>query len=70
MAGAKYKGEFEERMKAVLKEVGDSNGEIILFIDEIHTIVGAGREKDLDAGNMLKPMLARGGEAERPSDNN
>lgn len=61
VAGAKYKGEFEERMKAVLKEVGDSNGEIILFIDEIHTIVGAGKgEGSLDAGNMLKPMLARG----------
>ncbi|MDY5795176.1 MAG: ATP-dependent chaperone ClpB [Fusobacterium gastrosuis] len=61
VAGAKYKGEFEERMKGVLKEVGESNGEIILFIDEIHTIVGAGKgEGSLDAGNMLKPMLARG----------
>ncbi|MDO4689951.1 MAG: ATP-dependent chaperone ClpB [Fusobacterium sp.] len=61
VAGAKYKGEFEERMKGVLKEVEESNGEIILFIDEIHTIVGAGKgEGSLDAGNMLKPMLARG----------
>lgn len=61
VAGAKYKGEFEERMKGVLKEVKESDGEIILFIDEIHTIVGAGKgEGSLDAGNMLKPMLARG----------
>lgn len=61
VAGAKYKGEFEERMKGVLKEVEESNGNIILFIDEIHTIVGAGKgEGSLDAGNMLKPMLARG----------
>ena len=61
IAGAKYRGEFEERLKAVLKEVKDSNGEIIMFIDEIHMIVGAGAiEGAMDAGNMLKPMLARG----------
>ena len=61
IAGAKYRGEFEERLKAVLKEIKDSNGEIILFIDEIHMIVGAGAlEGTMDAGNMLKPMLARG----------
>ncbi len=61
IAGAKYRGEFEERLKAVLKEVKDSNGDIIMFIDEIHMIVGAGAlEGAMDAGNMLKPMLARG----------
>ena len=62
VAGAKYRGEFEERLKAVLNEIKDSGGQIITFIDELHTVVGAGAtgEGAMDAGNMLKPMLARG----------
>ncbi|MFT7425350.1 MAG: ATP-dependent Clp protease ATP-binding subunit ClpB, partial [Algoriphagus sp.] len=60
IAGAKYKGEFEERLKAVIKEVTDAEGEIILFIDEIHTLIGAGGEGAMDAANLLKPALARG----------
>ena len=62
VAGAKYRGEFEERLKAVLAEIKDSDGQIITFIDELHTVVGAGAGGDsaMDAGNMLKPMLARG----------
>ena len=62
VAGAKYRGEFEERLKAVLKEIADSDGQIVTFIDELHTVVGAGAGGDsaMDAGNMLKPMLARG----------
>ena len=61
IAGAKYRGEFEDRLKAVIKEVTDSNGKIVLFIDEIHTVVGAGATQGaMDAGNLLKPMLGRG----------
>src|SRR6185437_17147103 len=61
VAGAKYRGEFEDRLKAVLKEIEDAAGEIILFIDELHTLVGAGAaEGAIDASNMLKPPLARG----------
>ena len=61
VAGAKYRGEFEERLKKVLKVISDSAGQIIMFIDELHTVVGAGAaEGAMDAGNILKPMLASG----------
>jgi ATP-dependent Clp protease ATP-binding subunit ClpB len=60
IAGAKYKGEFEERLKSVVKEVTAAEGDIVLFIDEIHTLVGAGVARAMDAANILKPALARG----------
>src|SRR5678815_155719 len=61
VAGAQYRGQFEERLKSVIREVQESAGQVILFIDELHTVVGAGKaEGSMDAGNLLKPMLARG----------